>query len=312
MIRLGMVGMVEGNGHPYSWSAIINGYNAKAMEGCPYPVIPRYLEREPEHNFGMPGVKVTHIWTDRPEDAPKVAEASLIPNVADRPEDIIGAVDAVIIATDKGEEHADRCRPFIEAGIPVFIDKPLTDNEDDLKTFCRWVDGGARIMSSSSMRYCKEYMPYRAGASSLGSIRYAGITTPKSWERYGIHALEGAYTILGPGVISVRNTGMEKRNIVHIKHSCGADIVVAAIYDMSGSFGDLTLGGTAASVQVTMQDTFYSFKAQLEAFVQYLRTGTRPYPFSETVELMKIIIAGIRSRNDGGREVLLSEIALEG
>ena len=26
-IRLAMLGMIEGNGHPYSWSAIINGYN---------------------------------------------------------------------------------------------------------------------------------------------------------------------------------------------------------------------------------------------------------------------------------------------
>ena len=26
-IRLGIIGMTEGNGHPYSWSAIFNGYN---------------------------------------------------------------------------------------------------------------------------------------------------------------------------------------------------------------------------------------------------------------------------------------------
>ena len=26
-INLGLIGISEGNGHPYSWSAIINGYN---------------------------------------------------------------------------------------------------------------------------------------------------------------------------------------------------------------------------------------------------------------------------------------------
>ncbi|MDD3926903.1 MAG: hypothetical protein PHT33_09620 [bacterium] len=26
-IRLAMLGMVDGNGHPYSWSAIFNGYD---------------------------------------------------------------------------------------------------------------------------------------------------------------------------------------------------------------------------------------------------------------------------------------------
>ena len=46
-IKLAMVGMVEGNGHPYSWTAIINGqYNAEVMADCGYPVIPHYADRE--------------------------------------------------------------------------------------------------------------------------------------------------------------------------------------------------------------------------------------------------------------------------
>ena len=46
-IRLAMLGMVEGNGHPYSWSAIFNGYDRAAMAKCPYPTIPDYLNKEP-------------------------------------------------------------------------------------------------------------------------------------------------------------------------------------------------------------------------------------------------------------------------
>jgi predicted dehydrogenase len=57
-----------------------------------------------------------------------------------------------------------------------------------------------------------------------------------------------------------------------------------------------------------MSDSFYSFKAQLKSFADYVRTGERPFPFEETIELMKIIIAGIRSREEGGREVMLAEI----
>ena len=34
-----------------------------------------------------------------------------------------------------------------------------------------------------------------------------------------------------------------------------------------------------------------------------LRTGTRPLPFADTVELMAVIIAGIRSREQDGRPV---------
>jgi hypothetical protein len=307
-LRLAMLGMVDGNGHPYSWSAMFNGYDPDIMADCPYAGIPEYLDKEPKDTLQILGARVTHIWTDDPTDAVHVARASLIPHVVDRPEDVIGDVDAVIVATDKGHEHVERCRPFVEAGLPVFVDKPLTDNEPDLVQFGEWVQAGKRIMSSSCMRYAKEFWPYRTSTHELGQLRYAAITTPKSWERYGIHALEGVYPILGPGFVSARNTGTEDRNIVHLRHECGADVVVVAISDMYGAFGVLTLGGTGGHVSVSFGDTFYAFKTQLLAFVEYLRTGQRPFPFSETVELIKIVIAGIRSREEGGRQVLLSEI----
>jgi predicted dehydrogenase len=303
-----MLGMVAGNGHPYSWSAIFNGYDPEVMRDCPYAAIPEYLDKEPKETLQIRGAGVTHIWTDDPADAAHVARASLIPHVVERPEDVIGRVDAVIVATDKGDEHVERCRPFVKAGLPVFVDKPLTDNAPDLRQFVEWVGEGRPILSSSCMRYAKEYAPYCASTHELGEMRFAAITTPKSWERYGIHALEGIYAILGPGFVSVCNSGTRERNVVHLKHGCGADVVIAAIKDMYGAFGVLTLAGTSGHVSLDFKDTFYAFKAQLQAFVYFLRTGQRPFPFSETVELMKIIIAGIRSRRENGREVFLTEI----
>ena len=190
----------------------------------------------------------------------------------------------------------------------MFIDKPLTDNVPDLTIFRDWVDEGRHLMSSSSMRYTKEFMPYRHSTRELGELRFVSITTPKSWETYGIHALEAVYPILGPGFISARNTGTKDRNIVHLKHKCGADVIVVASADMYGSFGCLQLCGTAGKVQLASGDSFFAFKAQLMAFIEYLRTGKHPFPFSETIELMQLVIAGIRSREQGAREVFLSEL----
>jgi predicted dehydrogenase len=310
-IRLAMLGSTPGNGHPYSWSAIFNGYNRELMtRECPFAGIPQYLNKEPPATLTIPGAKVTHICCigNGGFTAEHVAKCSLIPHVVEKPTDVIGQVDAVIIATDIGGEHVDRARPFIEAGLPVFIDKPLIDNAHDLKIFTDWVVAGKAIMSSSCMRYTKEFMPYRLSTRELGSLRFVSITTPKSWETYGIHALEAVYPILGPGFISARNTGTIDRNIVHLKHACGADVIVVASADMYGSFGCLQLCGTAGKVQLASGDSFFAFKAQLEAFIGYLRTGIYPFPFTETVELMRLVIAGIRSREQGGREVPLAEI----
>jgi len=173
--------MIEGNGHPYSWSAIFNGFDPDEMAKCPYPVIPAYLSREPKESLQVPDVRVTHIWTDDPSDAERVARAALIPHPVSRPEDVIGKVDAVIIPTDKGEEHYERARMFVEAGLPLFIDKPLVDNERDLKAFGKWVAEGRAILSSSCMRYAKEFLPYRESTREFGTVRFATVTTPKSW-----------------------------------------------------------------------------------------------------------------------------------
>jgi len=308
-IKIAMLGMVDGNGHPYSWSAMFNGYNKEEMEHCGFPVIPRYLEKEPPESFGIRGAKITHIWTDDPADAKKVAAASRIPNIVEKPEDVIGKVDAVIIGTDKGYEHVWRTKPFVEAGLPIFVDKPMVDNVEDLKTFIEWRKNGAKILSSSSLRYGKEYIPYTLSTHELGQLRYINMTMNKSWERYGIHALEPVYTITGPGYVSVQNTGGINNNILHLVHKNGIDINLAVVYDMAGT--PMKIAGTADSVSVTLKDSYYCFYKQLDKFVHFIETGEEPFPFEHTVELMMIIIAGIRSREEGGRKVMLDEIRAE-
>ncbi|NIA15945.1 MAG: Gfo/Idh/MocA family oxidoreductase [Nitrospiraceae bacterium] len=307
-LKIAMLGMVDGNGHPYSWSAIFNGYDPADMAECPYPGICAYLDEQPRDALGIDDAWITHIWTDDPADAPLVARASLIPNVVAKPEDVIGEVDAVIIATDKGHEHVERCRPFVEAGIPIFVDKPMVDNAQDLAVFRGWVEEGCAILSGSALAYTKEFLPYRESTQNLGQLRYVSISMAKSWERYGIHALSAIYPILGPGFVSARNTGEAGRDIVHFKHAAGMDVIVATIADLYGGLGQLQLCGTKASAHASFSDTFYAFKAQLLDFVSYLRTGTPPFPWTETEELMKMLIAGCMSREQGGREVALPEV----
>ncbi len=54
-IRLAILGMVEGNGHPYSWSAIINGgYDAEAIREGGYDGIIEYLTPSPVKRLGLP------------------------------------------------------------------------------------------------------------------------------------------------------------------------------------------------------------------------------------------------------------------
>lgn len=307
-LRIAMLGMIAGNGHPYSWSGIINGYDPAEMRKSPYPGISAYMDRQPLETVRIPGARVTHVWTDDPADAPKVAAASLIENVVTAPEEVIGQVDAVVIATDDGSDHVRRARPFVEAGLPVFIDKPMATTIPELRQFVDWHREGRVLLSTSGMRYAPEM---RANFSDLGELRWITSFTCKTWERYGIHALEAVEPLLGPGFLTVRASSDAGGDVMHLTHRSGVRLTLGALHDAYGSFGAVHLYGTKGDLALKLTDTYHAFRGQLVAFIKMLRGGERPLPFDETVELMAVIIAGIRSREQGGAAVSIADILAE-
>ena len=302
-IRLAMLGMIPGNGHPYSWSAIINGYDPVAMADCPYPAIPVYLGAEPLESVRIHGAQVTHIWTDNPCDAPRVARASRIPNVVDRMEDVIGHVDAVIIATDDGTDHVRRARPFVEANLPVFVDKPLATTREELAQFIAWRNRGARILSSSGLRYAPAFRSLRGQ-----KWRWITFSCIKKWETYGIHAVEPIYTVLGPGFVEARGEKIGNATMVHLTHQCGTLFTVAVLDEAAKSFGVAHAYGATEHRVVLQNDPYLSFRNQLLAVIDWVRTGIDPFPFEHTVELMAAIIAGSESLAAGGKPVAIQPV----
>jgi len=302
--RLAILGMIPGNGHPYSWGAIVNGYDEEAMARCPYPVIPQYLGSHP--NRGFPDARVTHLWTDDPAEASLVAKAARIPHQAARPEDVIGQVDGIIIATDDGDDHVRRAAPFIEAGLPVFIDKPLATNPEDLARFARWHDAGARFLSTSGMRYAPEL-------DTLPDEAWHWITaaTPKSWERYGIHLLDPLHRILGPGFESVRLVRhRDDRDHAEIRHASGAVLSLAATGAALGDAFAFTFHGGKDARRIKLSDTYTAFRRQLRAAVDWMQDGAAPVPFSATRELMAVLIAGRQSRRRQSNKMPAERVGL--
>ena len=67
--------------------------------------------------------RITHIWG---YDAPELLDNWPDLCHCETPEKLIRAVDAVIIALRDGTQHAALAQMAIEAGKPVFVDKPFT------------------------------------------------------------------------------------------------------------------------------------------------------------------------------------------
>ena len=84
----------------------------------------------------------------------------------------------------------------------------------------------------------------------------------------------------------------------------GFDAVIANSYDMTFT-PSILLSGTKGYLNIVSKDTYNSFRNQLVAVVEWLRTGVPPMPFSETEELMKLVAGGIESRNCNGKEIFI-------
>ena len=131
-IKLGIIGISKGNGHPYSWSAIINGYDKKKIKDCGFSVIPKYLNKKIYPRDFINNAKVSHIWTQNIKISKKIASTTYIPNIVKKKEHLIGKVDGILLARDDYKNHYKISKPFLKAGMPVYIDKPISINLDDI------------------------------------------------------------------------------------------------------------------------------------------------------------------------------------
>lgn len=189
-LRLGMIGLSDGNGHPYSWSAIINGYNPAEMENCGFDVIPRYLERQRWPEDRIVGALVTHIWTQERDLSSHIARATGIANVLTDLGEMIGEVDGVLLARDDAENHVKFAAPFLDAGLPVFIDKPIAHTLKDFERISSLQKYPGQIFTCSATRYSRNMELGFSDSVRLGQILEVNGVVPKSWERYSIHIIE--------------------------------------------------------------------------------------------------------------------------
>lgn len=298
--------MSPGNAHPSSWSAIINGtFNTKEIDGLGFPAVATYLQAN-KQTLGIPGAKVTHILTQDRKLSETIALSAGIAHVVDSSKEMINVVDAVILSRDDAENHREMAKPFIDAGIPLFIDKPLCSNLDDLRYFSGEVAKGKFIMSCSSMRYASECMSAKTELASLGKIELITAVGKKDWIKYGVHMLEAIFSIMDdPKPINVINTGKENGAIVTINFEGGLQVVINLFMDISGTF-QVSLFGQQNWKLVEIKNSYAMFRDNIIEFIRSVKEGKPRLEFSKTEQIIKVLIAGEESLKHNGKIINIS------
>jgi predicted dehydrogenase len=304
--KVGIIGVSEGNGHPFSYSSIINGFSHEGLAASGWPGIYDYVRRRHASEFGISDSSVTHAWTQDPATTQKLCAACRIPNCVDDYRDFLGRVDAVIIARDDYESHFAMSKAILEAGLPVFIDKPLSLDPSELCFFRTYLESG-QLMSCSGMRYARELDVPRANLAEFGRIQLVRGAIVLSWEKYGIHLLDAIFGMSVARPVSVRMTPSGHESAI-VRLEDGALVQIDAMGDSAPIF-QVQIYGTKKTVSVDITDNFSMFRRMLWEFANSIRTGRPAIPAEHTLDVMRVLIAGrISCKED--REVKLDEIAI--
>lgn len=290
-IKLGIIGLSEGNGHPYSWSAIFNGYNQEEMAKCPFPVIPEYLSKQnyPEDFLGDLA-EVTHIWTQDKSISKDVARAAKIEFVVDNMQDMIGHVDAILLSRDDAENHVEMAQPFLEAGLPIFIDKPFALSMSEANHMLSIQREDFQIFTCSSLRYAEELFLTTEERIKLGEIKYVEASVMKYWQTYAIHLID-------PIVFNTPNRGKLKE-----VHSILLDDIQQTLISWGNMSAYLKITGNNVSplefkyfgengnsVVKQFKDSFGCFRASLKAFIHQINQKEISIKREETLEIVSIL-----------------------
>jgi len=294
MLKIGMIGGAKA-WHARSFSEMFNGYDEDLARQHNFPLYKTKLE----------GARVTHIWDPDREAAELIAKICGIENVVDNMEEMIGEIDGVIIADDTTMKHQRRAIPFLKAGLPTFVDKPLSPSIEEAEKIVNFAKNyKAPFMSCSALRYAKEVEEFLARKEEIGDILTGNSICSGDLIFYGIHAMEQLYVCIGPGIKSIQNLGEEGRDIVIITKEDGRKFVLTVYKEISYLF-QMNLYGTKGWREIRVEDSDYFYSNMLKAFLRMVERKEPPFPPEETLEIIKTLVLARQSAPKKGGIIYL-------
>jgi predicted dehydrogenase len=277
VIRLGLVGV--NTSHADAFSRIFNGSETE----------------EP----GLTGGRIVALWHDpgQADRAVELASRHQIEAIEPDLRKLAGQVDAVLVIDDTGggASHGRLARPFIDAGLPTFIDKPMTtDYAEAVALFDIAARIGAPLMSCSALRFAAEVEVARAQLAAIGPLSSVVVTGPGDWFYYGVHAVELLGTIVGTGASSLVRHAFPQRDVVVIDYGPGPTAVVQTLRDAAYCFQVVAYGEKGHRV-IDVSDHHAFYRNTMAAVLEMAGTGVAPVRPDQTLEVLAILHAGLRA-----------------
>lgn len=248
----------------------------------------------------VPGMQATVLSNEDPARAAELSQKNNIPHIADSPEALMKKCDGVLVCARWGEDHLRLATPYLKAGMPTFVDKPIADSEEDAKEILRLAnEHGAPLMSGSALRHAKEVVALREEMPRLGTLlqvvstgtAYSQMEDPRARHLafYGFHMAEILVDFQGiEGQIRYARYGDE--GFVAVREAAGRPLGILNLLRQEETYFHLVLYGSegVASCEITDADGYYG--GLLAAVGEMVRTGKPTAPPEEALVTLQIVL----------------------
>jgi predicted dehydrogenase len=252
-----------------------------------------------------------------------------VETVVQRPEDMLKLVDGVFI-TDP-EDALNLARPFLETGMPVFVNRPIAWSIKEAREIVRLAkQSGSVLVTGSCVPWMAEFMTARSRIDPAAVQHYYIDGSTANFGSYFPHILETALMLTGGRVIRCSTHGMTWPKdedplvippvFVHLEHEPvnDRDPVMGVASTWFGQpwrnwakihlDNDVVEDGVrweGAGAQNTNEHLWLPF---LRVIDQAFQTGVWPQDEAVVLNKVETMLMAHKSGCEGGRPVGISEI----
>jgi hypothetical protein len=265
---------------------------------------------------GVTHLALTHAWDVDRAQAEAYAAAFPGLQLVDRYDDMVGKVDGIILDDfDSAFHFHELARPYLEAGIPIFINRPLALNLTHARSLLDLAERhGTPVMSASSFEHAPEIVQLQAQVRSIGPLSgYVAANSMSDYPTHGIHGLFMAYAAVGGGIRSVAYQTPDWKNpngVVVIEHHAhpGGQPFYGCVQQISGTWGWVRVFGQQTCEQ-TVSSGPYFWVALVIAMQRFFETRQMPQTYEQLYEKTQLFLAGFKSHLEhGGAPVRLADL----
>lgn len=224
---------------------------------------------------------------------------------------LLEKVDVVMLESVDGRIHFEEASQVIVAGKPLFIDKPLAGSLADaiaIHELARRHE--VPVWSASSIRFGKQLQSLLnidevgeiVGATTWGPCKYQEGTPDMFF--YGIHGIEGLFTLMGTGCQTVVRTRTEGTDVLAGVWKDGRVGTYRGIRAGNSSFGATAFG--SKRIHTVQCDSAY--QELCSAVATFFQSKQPPVSLEETIEIFAFMEAADESKRLGGVPVTLASV----